>query len=90
MMAAWFKPHRYGLGASPATWQGWALVGLYIAVVLGTMWLFLPHQGPLDMNSLALWLAVVAAASAVIIWIAHRNTEGGWHWRWGDRQRGTN
>ena len=90
VMAAWFKPHRYGIGATPTTWQGWLLVAAYAAIVLGAMWIVLPHQGPLEPNRLAVWLVIVAAASAVIIWVAHRTTEGGWHWRWGDRHRGTN
>ena len=90
MMAAWFKPHRYGYGATPATWQGWMLVGVNLAIVLGTMWLILPHRGPLPAPRLAEWAVVVVAATAVIIWIAHLNTEGGWHWRWGDRHNGTN
>lgn len=87
MMAAWFKPHRYGLGATPVSWQGWMLVGVNIAVVLGTMALILPHQGPLTAARLAVWAVVVVATTAVILWIAHRNTEGGWRWRWGDRHR---
>jgi hypothetical protein len=45
----------------------------------------LPHQGPLEPGRLAAWLVIVAAASAVIVWVAHRTTEGGWHWRWGGK-----
>ncbi len=86
-MAAWFRPRRYGIGATPVSWQGWVLVGAYVALVLGTMWLILPHQGGMPLDRLAIWAAVMIVASAVIIWIAHRNTEGGWHWRWGDRRR---
>jgi hypothetical protein len=87
MMAVWFKPRRYGIGATPVSWQGWMLVGANIAIVLGTMALILPHQGPLPPARLAEWAVVVVAATAVILWIAHRNTEGGWRWRWGDRHR---
>ena len=87
MMAAWFRPHRYGIGATPTSWQGWVLVATYFAVVLGTMWLILPHQGAMPRDRLAIWAVVMIVASAVIIWIAHRNTDGGWHWRWGDRRR---
>jgi hypothetical protein len=89
-MAAWFKPHRYGIGAAPASWQGWLVVAAYAGIVLGSMRLMLPPQGPMPAMDVAKWLAVVAAATAIIIWIAHRNTEGGWRWRWGDRHRGTN
>ena len=29
----WFKPKVFGYGASPTTWEGWALVVAYCAVV---------------------------------------------------------
>ncbi len=25
----WFRPKRYGLGFTPASWQGWLLTGVY-------------------------------------------------------------
>ena len=29
----WFRPKRYGLGFSPASWQGWLSTAAYIAIV---------------------------------------------------------
>ena len=33
MSRYWFKPKRYGYGATPATWEGWAFTGLIVAVI---------------------------------------------------------
>ena len=37
MTEYWFRPKRYGYGATPVTWQGWALTfaapGLIVAAV---------------------------------------------------------
>lgn len=27
----WFGPKRFGWGYSPRTWEGWAIVGLFVA-----------------------------------------------------------
>lgn len=72
----WFKPKLYGLGAFPATWQGWALTLVYVGVMggLGVM-----QDGAPD----ALWWAIVSIATLVFVVIAWRKTEGGWRWRWG-------
>ncbi len=88
-MAAWFRPRRYGYGASPASWQGWLLVAADIAIVLGAMWVFLPHQGPLPLTNLAEWAVVAVGATAATVWISYRTTDGAWRWRWGDRHHGT-
>lgn len=39
----WFGPKRVGVGWGPRTWQGWLIVALFTALVLGitifgTMW----------------------------------------------------
>jgi hypothetical protein len=33
MTRYWFKPKRYGYGATPATWEGWAFTGLVVAII---------------------------------------------------------
>jgi len=30
----WFAPRKYGLGFTPASWQGWVVTGAYVAAVL--------------------------------------------------------
>ena len=86
----WFKPHAYGYGATPTTWQGWAAVAAYVAAVLA---LALSVQAlPADLPAgPAAWQAATGAAlvGALTIWfirICRRRTDGQWAWRWG-RQR---
>ena len=33
MTRYWFRPKRYGYGATPSTWEGWAFTGLVVAIV---------------------------------------------------------
>ena len=74
----WFEPKRYGYGAGlPIAWQGWLVSLVFVTIVLGAAW-FLSHR-PMAM------LAIVLAASALLILIAARTTRGGWRWRWGER-----
>ncbi|WP_428150205.1 hypothetical protein [Brevundimonas sp.] len=40
MKRAWFGPKRFGWGASPASWEGWAATGLFIVAMLATGNLF--------------------------------------------------
>ena len=74
----WFAPKRYGYGAGlPITWQGWAVLGIYMAVIFGAAWLLKPR--PLAI------LASVVPATIVLVLITARTTRGGWRWRWGAR-----
>jgi len=81
-MAAWFKQKRYGLGAVPASWQGWALTIAYIAAILALSgWL---SESALRAESrLVPFLALVTVVTIIFVGIAWRTTEGGWRWRWG-------
>jgi hypothetical protein len=74
----WFAQKRYGFGAGlPIAWQGWAVLGIYMAVVGLAVWLLEP------------WPLVIAAilvpATFLLVLISARTTRGGWRWRWGRR-----
>ena len=77
-MADWFAPKRYGYGAgSPIAWQGWVVLGVFIAAITVAGFTLLPkHWG------LYIWALLVAASVLTII--AARTTKGGWRWRWGE------
>jgi hypothetical protein len=77
----WFKPKRYGYGATPVTWQGWAVtLATVLAMVAVNVGLSLtePHYW-------AFALGFDALALAVLFVVCRRKTEGEWRWRWGDR-----
>ena len=78
----WFAPERYGYGASlPIAWQGWALIGAYIAVIGVVAWLDQQADGRVRTIGFALFVA----ATATFLSLVYKRTKGGWKWRWGKR-----
>jgi len=83
MTTYWFKPKRYGYGATPVTWQGWAFtLGTVAAMVAVSVYLRLtePHDW-----ALAAMFGFDVLALAFLFIVSRRKTEGGFRWRWGDR-----
>jgi len=75
----WFRPKTFGLGAGlPIAWQGWALLALHIALILGLTLLLIDR--PVAM------VAVVLTAAILPMPIYAARTKGGWRWRWGDEK----
>jgi hypothetical protein len=81
MTTYWFRPKRYGYGATPVTWQGWLVILVYIAIVLGCVLLAVATQ----LSPLCLGAAVIAyaASTAGLFRLAWLKTDGGFRWRWG-------
>jgi hypothetical protein len=78
----WFKPKRYGLGAAPSSWEGWALLAAYIAAMFANAFLLGvdPHAGQPHPLAFIVIAFVLTLFFVVISW---RKTEGGFRWRWG-------
>ena len=79
MTTYWFKPKRYGYGATPTTWQGWAMtLGTVFVMVAVSLYLRLTEQN--------LWalLAFNVLALVTLAVISRNKTDGEWRWRWGD------
>jgi len=72
----WFAPKRYGYGATPISWQGWALTLGFAGVMILTSVTF--ARRPVQM------LAILISVTAAFIVICTRTTRGCWRWRWGD------
>lgn len=88
-MPAWFKPKRYGYGATPIAWQGWAIVVAFLAVVLALAWTLIgfDRANPPDESTLVLFFTSVAILAAAVWIISKRTTDGEWRWRWGEDNR---
>jgi hypothetical protein len=83
MTEYWFKPKRYGYGATPTTWQGWALTLGTVAVMLaGSLYLQFTARDHLVL-AITLMLAFDALALGFLTIAVRRKTEGAWRWRWG-------
>lgn len=84
MQHYWFKPKRYGFGAAPSSWQGWALTVAYVAIVAALGAWMSAVEGEVATRALP-FIAIVLALTILFVGIAWRTTEGGWRWRWGDK-----
>ena len=83
MTEYWFKPKRYGYGATPVTWQGWVVtLGTVLAMLAVSLYLRLTAK---SLWALAALLMFDAAAVSALVIVSYRKTDGEWRWRWGDR-----
>ena len=78
----WFRQKTFGYGATPNTWQGWALTIVSCLALFGVV---LAGPAIRDNSLRAIWVVLGGAAVVVpttfIVW---RKTEGGWRWRNGN------
>jgi membrane protein YdbS with pleckstrin-like domain len=85
MTRYWFRPKRYGYGATPVTWEGWALtVGIVAVVALPIVAMNLLA----DRSNVGAWLAWAAFIVIAVFWmvrISRQRTDVKWRWRWGQR-----
>lgn len=73
----WFVPKMFGIGATPVTWQGWALT-IGGALLLALDIRFMPEM----IAKVGIGVALVILFTVVCI----RKTDGGWGWHWGVRK----
>jgi hypothetical protein len=81
----WFAVKRYGYGSGlPIAWQGWVLMGAFLAAVLALLsFAYRPGTGA-KIGSVAGILMVTLLFTIIV----HRKTRGAYKWRWGQRDRG--
>ena len=87
MTTYWFKPKRYGFGATPSNWKGWAATAAFALVVLATSlvtfgWQLNGGTQP-GVWQIAAWLLAVAVLADGFVLLARAKTDGQWGWRWG-------
>ncbi len=79
MSQYWFKQKRFGYGASPSSWEGWALTIGYVAAITSASVALLPAR-PFA------FVIIGVVLTGVFVFICWRKTEGGWRWRSGREQ----
>jgi hypothetical protein len=85
MSAAWFKPKRFGYGATPVSWQGWAVTLGGVALIAAAGFFLLSPFDDAEPASgrVILFVVLAACVAAALSLVAWRTTEGPWRWRWG-------
>jgi len=77
----WFPAKRYGWGwGPPSAWQGWAVLAIYVALVLGGIPLL---QATGSNLMYAAYVLLLTAALILICWLTGERPR----WRWGERIR---
>ena len=75
----WFPAKRYGWGwGLPVSWQGWGVLLVYLALVLGGIPIVQVSRGTFA------YVAYVGVLTAILIAICLLTGEPA-RWRWGDR-----
>jgi hypothetical protein len=87
----WFAPKTHGYGATPVTWEGWALVLGFAALVGLAGWLLVVRQSvagapPAILNIIAFALVTAMLAGGLIV-ISKAKSSAEWHWRWGETDK---
>ena len=82
MSKVWFKPKRFGYGATPASWEGWLATALFCAalpadLILAPRLLADPAAGRVAS------LIGAAVLFATFVAVISLRGEGLWRWRWG-------
>jgi len=70
----WFVPKGFGFGATPVTWQGWAVTLGFLAALVAAA-----RSMPAGVPRIIVFIALIVAFGVV----AANRTDGGLRWRWG-------
>jgi predicted PurR-regulated permease PerM len=89
MAQYWFRPKNYGYGATPATWEGWAVTIAAAAVVAASVLVLELLAGRSDFVVWMVWALFIAVATWWFVQFCRRRTDGEWKWRWGDSSNKT-
>ena len=85
MTQYWFKRKSCGYGATPTTWEGWAVTLAAVIVVAGSVFAMNLMLAQSNVAAWLTWAALIAAATWWFVQFCRRRTDGEWGWRWGNR-----
>jgi hypothetical protein len=82
--AYWFKPKKFGYGATPTTWEGWAVTAVYCILLWVSVAVIATHRSSSAISLTSMSAIVVATIALFVIGI--KKTEGRWGWNAGAKQ----
>ncbi len=77
----WFRPKRFGYGATPTTWEGWALTLGFGLAMAGSIIAMSRWASRSDFWAWMAWAVCVAVAVIVVVKVSRARTDGDWRWR---------
>jgi hypothetical protein len=80
----WFKPKTFGYGATPITWEGWALTLGFALVIAGCVVTIIRHKESLP--TFVTSLVIIVVATIVLTAVSVQKTDGAWGWNAGARK----
>lgn len=82
-MKLWFRAKRYGYGWTPCSWEGWAVLAAYTALMVATFKAadLHSHSGS---DTLLTFIPLVVLYTAVLLLICYARGEEA-RWRWGGK-----
>jgi hypothetical protein len=85
MTQYWFRPKRYGYGATPVAWEGWAVTLGAVIVLAGSVFAMNVLVDKSNVVAWLTWAMLMAAGTWWFVQFCRRRTDGEWRWRWGVR-----
>jgi hypothetical protein len=89
MTQYWFRPKRYGYGATPVTWEGWLATVAAAGVVAGSIVAMNVWVDRSNLGAWVIWAGVLAVLILYFVQFCRRRTDGEWQWRWGENSNKT-
>jgi hypothetical protein len=80
----WFKRKLYGWGWTPATWQGWLTIGMYVLLIIAFS-LLIPNKTSSVNEVLVIRILPITLLTIVLLRICYRKGEKP-KWQWGDQK----
>jgi hypothetical protein len=87
MSKYWFRRRAYGIGATPASWEGWVATVVYLGLLIGVVYALAGGHKPLAGIRLGTFIGATLLLTAVFVGVTIVKTEGGLRWTWGRNDR---
>ncbi|MEI6400054.1 MAG: hypothetical protein WCO58_00840 [bacterium] len=81
----WFRAKSYGWGWTPCTWQGWAVLVMYLFVVYGNL-IFIDNHVHSDSDFIINFFPNTYIVTVFLIIICYATGEKP-SWRWGKKEK---
>ncbi len=85
MKEKWFKAKKYGWGWTPATWEGWSVIILYVLVVI-MLFFSIDSNSHSVTDTIINFVPNVIILSVVLIGICYLTGEKP-YWNWGGKKK---